>query len=94
MKSYQWHYKNREAKKIVDDIQELSNKHIVRNFAFSDESISPSSMSKIADEIIGRNINIRCSSNVRLERQFTSELCKKIYKAGFKLLYFGTGIRE
>ncbi|MFZ7132597.1 MAG: radical SAM protein, partial [Eubacteriales bacterium] len=89
MKSYQWHYKNRDAKKIADDIQELSHKYNVRNFAFSDESISPSSMNKITDEIINRNINIRCSSNVRLERQFTSELCGKIYKAGFKLLYFG-----
>jgi hypothetical protein len=70
-------------------MQELSQKYGARHFAFSDEAISPGSISKISDELIKRGLNVRCSADVRLERQFTPELCRKVYKAGFKLLYSG-----
>ncbi|MFZ7133913.1 MAG: B12-binding domain-containing radical SAM protein [Eubacteriales bacterium] len=86
---YRCNYQCRDANMVADDIQELSRKYGVTHFSFSDEAISPSSMNRISDELIKRNINIRCSSNVRLERQFTPELSNKMYKAGFKLLYFG-----
>ena len=86
---YRCNYQCRDANLVVDDIQDISKKYGVTHFSFSDEAISPSSMNRISDELINRNINIRCSSNVRLERQFTPELSNKMYKAGFKLLYFG-----
>jgi anaerobic magnesium-protoporphyrin IX monomethyl ester cyclase len=84
-----WHYQSRDANKVVDDMQELSRKHGVVHFAFSDEAVSPSSASKLSDELIKRGMNIRCSADVRFERQFTPELCHKMFKAGFRLLYFG-----
>jgi radical SAM superfamily enzyme YgiQ (UPF0313 family) len=86
---YRSHYQSRDANKVVDDIQELSKKHGVVHFAFSDEAISPSSINRISDELIDRGMNVRCSANVRLERQFTPELCHKIFQAGFRLLYCG-----
>lgn len=87
--SYRWHYQSRDANKVVDDIQELYRKHGVIHFAFSDEAISPSSISKLSDELIKRGMRVRCSTDVRLERQFTPELCNKMFKAGFRLLCFG-----
>ncbi len=87
--SYGWHYQSRDANKVVDDMQELSQKHGVSHFAFSDEGISPSSISKLSDELIKRDFEFKCSTNIRLERQFTPELCDKMFKAGFRLLYLG-----
>ena len=87
--SYGWHYQSRDVNRVVDDMQELSRKHGVVHFAFSDEGISPSSISKLSDELIKRGMRVRCSTNVRLERQFTPELCHKMFKAGFRLLYLG-----
>jgi hypothetical protein len=87
--SYRWSYKTRSADKVVDDMQELSKKHGVSHFAFSDEAIAPAAMNKLCDELISRGTEFRCSTNVRLERQFTAELCNKMYKAGFRLLYLG-----
>jgi anaerobic magnesium-protoporphyrin IX monomethyl ester cyclase len=84
-----WHYQARDAGKVVDDMQELIQKHGVRHFGFSDEAISPASMSKISDEIIKRGLNVRCSTYIRLERQFTPELCNKMFQAGFRLLFLG-----
>jgi hypothetical protein len=86
---YRCHYQNRDADKVVDDMQELSRKHGAAHFSFSDEAISPSSISKLSDELIERGTEFRCSTNVRLERQFTPELCSKMFKAGFRLLFFG-----
>ncbi len=87
--SYRWNYKVRDAVKVVDDMQQLSQKYGVSHFAFSDEAISPSAMNKLSDELINRGTDFKCSTNVRLERQFTPELCHKVYKAGFRLLYLG-----
>jgi hypothetical protein len=87
--SYRWHYRVRDAAKVVSDMQELSRRYGVKHFAFSDEAISPASMSRICDEIIDRGAVFRCSTNVRLESQFTPELCRKMYRAGFRLLYLG-----
>jgi radical SAM superfamily enzyme YgiQ (UPF0313 family) len=61
--SYRWHYKNRDAGKVVDDMQELSQKYGAKHFAFSDEAISPNAIDKLSDEIIRRGITIRCSTN-------------------------------
>jgi hypothetical protein len=70
-------------------MQQLSQKYGVSHFAFSDEAISPASMNKLSDELIGRGTAFKCSTNVRLEKQFTPELCEKMYRAGFSLLYLG-----
>ena len=87
--SYGWQYQNRDASKVVDDMQKLSQEHGVTHFAFSDEGISPSSMHKISDELIKRRMEVRCSTNARFERQFTPELCEKMFKAGFRIFYWG-----
>jgi hypothetical protein len=89
MESYQSHYQNRNAVKVFDDIQELMQKYGAVHFAFSDEAISPNSINSLAEEFIKKGLDIKCSANARLERQFTPDLCNKIFKAGFRLLYFG-----
>ena len=87
--SYRWHYSVRDESKVAGDMEELYRRYGVKHFAFSDEAISPASMGRICDELTGRGTEFRCSSNVRLEKQFKPELCEKMYKAGFRLLYLG-----
>jgi hypothetical protein len=70
-------------------MQELSQKHKTKYFAFSDEGMSPNMVDKMSDEILKRGMTVKCSTNVRLEHQFTPDLCNKAFKAGFKLLYLG-----
>ncbi|MFA5628642.1 MAG: PqqD family peptide modification chaperone [Dehalococcoidales bacterium] len=86
---YRCNYQVRDAKKVVDDIKKLSELYNVRHFAFSDEAISPASANRLSDEIIQSGLDIRCSTNIRLEPQLKPELCQKMYKAGFRLLYLG-----
>ncbi len=82
-------YHSRDPHKVLEDMQKLSLKHRTKYFAFSDEAISPNMIGKLSEGIINSRLEVCCSTNVRLETQFTPELCRKIYDAGFKLLYLG-----
>ncbi|AQU03691.1 hypothetical protein B1774_06380 [Dehalococcoides mccartyi] len=87
--AYGWHYQKRQAVKIAEDMQSLSTKYQVDKFAFADEGLSPSLAGKLSDELIKRDIQVNCSVNVRLEPGFTPELCLKMRKAGFRVLFLG-----
>ncbi len=82
-------YQVRDAIKVIDDMAELSQKYGAVHFALSDEGTSPSSMAKMSDEIMSRSMNVRCSTSIRPEKQFTPELCRKMAAAGFKEVYIG-----
>ena len=82
-------YQVRDTQKVLNDIEILSEKHGARHFAFCDESISPHSIRNLSDEIINRGLTARFSTNIRLEKQFTPELCRKIAEAGFRMLSLG-----
>ena len=82
-------YHSRDPHKVLEDMQKLAQKHGTKYFAFSDEAISPNMMNKLSGEILGSGLKVCCSTNVRMETQFTPELCRKIFSAGFKLLYLG-----
>ena len=82
-------YQVRDTQKVIDDVQTLWSKHGARHFAFCDESISPHSIRNLSDEIIRRGLTARFSTNIRLEKQFTPELCHKIAQAGFRMLSLG-----
>ena len=87
--AYGWHYQKRQAVKIGEDMQALSTEYQVDKFAFADEGLSPSLAGKLSDELIKRDIKVNCSVNVRLEPGFTPELCLKMRKAGFRVLFLG-----
>ncbi|XUW99544.1 MAG: PqqD family peptide modification chaperone [Dehalogenimonas sp.] len=82
-------YQLRDTQKVIDDVQTLSQKHGARHFAFCDEGISPHSIRNLSDKIIERGVDVRFSTNIRLEKQFTPELCHKIARAGFRMLSLG-----
>ncbi|MCP4582480.1 MAG: radical SAM protein [candidate division Zixibacteria bacterium] len=83
------HYRRREAKHVVNDLEHLSKTFQTQYFSFTDEAISPSSLEQISEEIIKRNLRVRLATDVRFEKKFKPELCDKISKAGFVHLRFG-----
>ncbi len=82
-------YKKRQATKVVDDLEYLSKTYGTQYFTFTDEAISPGSLEEISDEILKRNLRLLLAADVRFDKNFTPELCKKISKAGFIHLRFG-----
>lgn len=74
---------------LVDEIEELQKSHSINHFEFIDEALKPSYLSEFADEILKRKIKINYYICSRIEKDFTSELCKKLKKSGLVLVQFG-----
>ena len=83
-------YTVKNPKKVVDEIEFLNKHYNINIFEFIDEAIHPLYLSKIADEIIVRNLDIKYICCARLEDKFfTKELCEKLYKSGLRLVELG-----
>lgn len=82
-------YAPKNSERVVDDLQELSKKYRTSYFTFSDEGIAPELLKSLSEKIVERKLNIQCIANVRFEKQFNLTLCRRIAKAGFKMLLFG-----
>ena len=87
--SYENKYRAASGKKIVADLETLRQKYGARHFAFSDEAIAPKVMRDVTARLIARNDDFRFSTNIRLELQFTPELCREMYTTGFRVVYLG-----
>ena len=82
-------YQPRNPSKVIADINHLKAKYNCSHFAFEDEVISPRAANLLSNELINTHSEVTLTSNIRLEKQFTPELCQKMAKAGFKVLYLG-----
>jgi anaerobic magnesium-protoporphyrin IX monomethyl ester cyclase len=87
--SYENKYRFSPAEKIVGDLEILHQKYGVRHFAFSDEAIAPKVMRELVSTLIKRKSDFRFSTNIRLEPQFTPELCASMHEGGFRVAYLG-----
>ncbi len=75
-------YRERKAELIVEDLQTLSEKHQTCYFYFSDDLISPRLILKLSELLIRKGLNIKWSSDMRLEKTFTLERCQALKKGG------------
>ena len=82
-------YRKRSIALLVEDLKILSEGYKTNYFEFVDECIHPNRMNKLSNKIIQEKLEIRWMAESRLEKQFTEELCQKMYEAGCRILYFG-----
>ena len=83
------HFRIMSAKRLVDEIEFLSKKYNTKYFAFWDNALHPQYISKVADLLLERNINIKYNIYARLEKEFNPELLKKIKKSGCIAVHWG-----
>ena len=82
-------YNEKNVDKFIDEIKFYIDNYQIRDFDMIDASVSPAFLSKFADKIIEDNISITFNFLARLEKQFTSELLIKLYRAGARKIYWG-----
>jgi radical SAM superfamily enzyme YgiQ (UPF0313 family) len=75
-------YRERSIKKVVDDMEFLAADCNVDNFAFSIDIMSPAMALNIADEMIKRKLSYRWNTEIKIEKNFTGENCKKLKQGG------------
>jgi anaerobic magnesium-protoporphyrin IX monomethyl ester cyclase len=82
-------YRARAIERVVEDMEQLSTTYKTNVFHFSDESIAPGQLNNLCDTILHRDLNFLWMAFARTEQGFTPELCKKLYRAGCRMLAFG-----
>lgn len=75
--------------RLLDEMTYLREKYGVRHFEFIDESIRPSYMREMAQQIKARGLDVRWFSNGRLEEEFTGELLHKLHDGGLTMVLWG-----
>lgn len=75
-------YDPSEIPTLVDNIQSIANQTNQTGFHFVDEAAPPALLRKLSEEIIKRDLIITWWTNIRFEKNFTSDLCKLMSDAG------------
>ncbi|UCH96817.1 MAG: B12-binding domain-containing radical SAM protein [Candidatus Aminicenantes bacterium] len=75
-------YRETSIKKVVDDMEFLANRFKVNHFAFSIDIMSPAMALNIADEMIKRKLFYPWNTEIKIEKNFTRENCKKLKQGG------------
>lgn len=86
---YGQRYSKQRSCTLVDELEGLSKKYNTRYFTFSDEAVSPHSLSDVSNQIIERCLDIRALAMLRFEKKMDASLFEKMRKAGFTFLLFG-----
>ena len=80
------------VKKIDDLINEIAQnklKYNVVSYDIIDEAIHPNFLDRFSDALIENKLNINFIINSRFEKEITSELLNKAYKAGLRTIRWG-----
>ena len=75
-------YEEQAADLIVDRMETLIAETGQRGFHFVDEAAPPKILFALANRIIARGVTVTWWGNIRFEKTFTPELCKKLAASG------------
>ena len=83
-------YRKRDAKLLVADIARMQQRHGARFFYFAGDLIDPRYLHELAEEILATGLQIRFTSDLRIESSFSEDQCRKLKAAGMVAAAFGT----
>ena len=75
-------YEMIQVKTITNRIEEIIKQTGETGFHFVDEAAPPSLLKELSLEILRRNLKITWWTNIRFEKNFTSDLCKLMFESG------------
>lgn len=82
-------FRQRDADKVVDDLEQLSDRYGVRMYSFVDETLTVSVLRDCAEAINRRGLDLRWYGETRCHPEIDSELCEELYRSGCRKLQFG-----
>ncbi len=75
-------FEHEKAERLVDKMIQLQKETGINSFHFVDEAAPPATLSAMADVILERNLSFHWFGNIRFDKNFTTELTKKLAAAG------------
>ena len=82
-------YQEIPVKNAINEIINLKENYEVDHFYISGDVISPRYLIKFAKAIIENKISIKWSCDLRIEEEYSKEICEMFYKSGLRSVAFG-----
>lgn len=82
-------YREVPPERAAADLAQLARRHGVKNFYLSCDVLSPSYAVRFAQALIDKNVKVRWSSDLKIERYFTPERCELLHRSGLRSAAFG-----
>jgi hypothetical protein len=82
-------YREIPVQQAVADLRALQEKFGAASFYFSCDVLSPDYAFRLAQEIIDTGLEVRWSTDLRIEAAYTPARCRLLYRAGLRAVAFG-----
>jgi radical SAM superfamily enzyme YgiQ (UPF0313 family) len=75
-------YRERDVERAVSDLRALAEKHKTRHFYFSQDSVAPKTLVKLAEAIAAEGLEIRWATDLKPEKYLTEGRAATLRKGG------------
>ncbi len=82
-------YREIPPERAAVELGQLARRYGVRNVYLSCDVLSPKYALRLADALIEKNVKIRWSSDLKIEKYFTPERCQRLFESGLRSAAFG-----
>ena len=82
-------WRERKIEQVIADLQDARQRHGVKYVYFAVDVMSPAYLERLADALLDARLDIRWSAELRMEKVFSVERCKKMARAGCVCISFG-----
>ena len=82
-------WRERKIEQVIQDLRQTCEEHGVKYVYFAVDVMAPSYIERLSDAILDAGLDIRWSAEMRMEKIFLPERCRKMAKSGCVCISFG-----
>jgi anaerobic magnesium-protoporphyrin IX monomethyl ester cyclase len=82
-------WRERQIEQVIGDLQQAVEKESVRYVYFAVDVMAPGYLERLSDGILDAGLDLRWSAELRMEKIFLPDRCKKMAKSGCVCVSFG-----
>ncbi len=75
-------YRERDVDTVVEHLGQLARRHQTRHFYFSQDSVAPKTLVRLAEGLAAAGLDLRWGTDLRPERYLTSARCRTLREGG------------
>lgn len=82
-------WRERQIERVISDIQQTQEREKIKYVYFAVDVMAPGYIERLSDAILDAKLDIRWAAELRLEKIFSAERCKKMANSGCLCISFG-----
>jgi radical SAM family protein len=82
-------WRERKVDRVIEDLQVICQQNGIKYIYFAVDVMAPSYLERLSDAIVESGLDFRWSAELRMEKIFSEERCRKMAKGGCVSISFG-----